>query len=247
MDTITEENDSGETAYRVNLEDLFEGPMDLLVHLIRKNEIDIYDIPIAFITERFLEYIDWMKAMNINVAADFLVMAATLAHIKSKTLLPDAKPESEDTEDPRDAIAGPLIEYIRMKAAAEALAQRNILNLNVFASPGIQGPKPPSPEDKPVDADVYEMARAWRDLVEKASPALSYEITPERISVKDRMTEILDRLEEKGSLRFSEAVIHASEKSEVVISFLAVLELARLNLVRIPESAETGDFTLYAL
>lgn len=247
MDTITEENDSGEAAYRVNLEDLFEGPMDLLVHLIRKNELDIYDIPIAFITERFLAYIDWMKAMNINVAADFLVMAATLAHIKSKTLLPDAKPESEDEEDPRDAIAGPLIEYIRMKAAAEALAQRNVLNLNVFASPGIQAPKPPSPGEKPVEADVYELARAWRDMVEKASPALSYEITPERISVKDRMTEILDRLEKNGSIRFSDAVFHASEKSDVVISFLAVLELARLDLVRIPESAETGDFTLYAL
>lgn len=247
MDTMAEENQSGEAAYRVSLEDLFEGPMDLLVHLIRKNEIDIYDIPIAFITERFLEYIDWMKAMNVNVAADFLVMAATLAHIKSKTLLPDAKPASEDEEDPRDAIAGPLIEYIRMKAAAEALAQRNILNLNVFASTGTQAPQPPLAGEKPVAADVYELARAWRDMVEKASPAIRYDITPERVSVKDRMTEILAVLEKNGSLRFSEAVFQASEKSEVVISFLAVLELARLDLVRIPESAQTGDFTLYAL
>ncbi len=247
MNTMTEENNSGEAAYRVSLEDLFEGPMDLLVHLIRKNEIDIYDIPIAFITERFLEYIDWMKAMNINVAADFLLMAATLAHIKSKTLLPDAKPEAEDEEDPRDAIAGPLIEYIRMKAATEALSQRNILNLNVFASPDTRAPQPSFTGENPVMADVYELARAWRDMVEKASSALSYDITPERVSVKDRMTEILNRLESKGSLRFSEAVFYASEKSDVVISFLAVLELARLNLVLIPENAETGDFIFHAL
>ena len=127
-----EQQDVFEQAYQVRLAHVFEGPMDLLVHLIRKNELDIYDIPIAFITERFLAYIEWMKTMNINVAADFLVMAATLAHIKSRTLLPDSQPESREDEDPRDAIAGPIIEYLRMKSAAKGLAERNILNQDVF-------------------------------------------------------------------------------------------------------------------
>ena len=243
---MTEESHPEQT-YRVKLEHLFEGPMDLLVHLIRKNELDIYDIPIAFITERFLEYIEWMKAMNINVAADFLVMASTLAHIKSKTLLPGSKPESEDEEDPRDAIAGPLIEYIRMKAAAEALAKRNILNHDVFTRSPAGKKRLSGPEETPVAAAVFDLAAAWRQLLERASPAIEYEITPERISVRDRMTEILTLLEKRSSLTFSELVSMQADKSEIVISFLAILETARLNLVEISENSSAGDFTLYAL
>lgn len=249
---MPEENGSGQ-GYQVKLEHVFEGPMDLLVHLIRKNELDIYDIPIAFITERFLEYIDWMKAMNINVAADFLVMAATLAHIKSRTLLPGSTPESDKDEDPRDAIAGPLIEYIRMKAAADLLSGRNILNTDVFSRPAPGKNSLPESGDTlsgpgAIDADVFELAINWRDLLEKASPAIQYEITPERISVRDRMTEILALLEKKGAMTFSEiASTMPKERSELVICFLAVLEIARLNLIRIPENTGNGDFTLYTL
>ena len=241
------EEHASEQAYQVKLEHVFEGPMDLLVHLIRKNELDIYDIPIAFITERFLEYIEWMKAMNINVAADFLVMAATLAHIKSKTLLPDAKPDTDEDEDPRNAIAGPLIEYIRMKAAAEMLALRNVLNEDVFSGSPAAADRAVPIAEKPVEADVFELGRTWRDLIERASPAITYEITPERISVRDRMTEILDILEEKGTMTFAELISAQTDRSELVISFLAVLEIARLHLVQISEHAGDGDFTFYAL
>ena len=243
---MTEQIDPEKT-YQVKLEHLFEGPMDLLVHLIRKNELDIYDIPISFITERFLAYIEWMKAMNINVAADFLVMAATLAHIKSRTLLPDSKPESPEEEDPRDAIAGPLIEYIRMKAAAEILARRDILDYDMFARIPIGDDRNPSSEERPVLADVFELARTWRALIDRASPSLTYEITPERVSVRDRMTEILDHLETKGTITFSELISAQTNRSDVVVSFLAVLEIARLNLVQISDNAPNGDFTLYAL
>lgn len=235
-----------EQAYQVKLAHVFEGPMDLLIHLIRKNELDIYDIPIAFITERFLEYIAWMKSMNINVAADFLVMAATLAHIKSKTLLPDAKADDEDEEDPRDAIAGPLLEYIRMKAAAEALAGRNILNEDVYSRSPAETKLSLPPEEQPVDADVIELARTWHDLVERASPALAYEITPERISVKDKMTQILNLLEQTEIITFSELASMQVDRSELVVAFLAVLEIVRMNLVRISD-VKNGAFTLHAL
>lgn len=236
-----------EQAYQVKLAHVFEGPMDLLVHLIRKNELDIYDIPIAFITDRFLAYIEWMKEMNINVAADFLVMAATLAHIKSKTLLPVSKPDADEEEDPRDAIAGPLIEYIRMKTAADMLARRSILNEDVFARSPAKADQAPMPAEKTLAADVFELARTWRDLIERSSPAFIYEIAPERISVKDRMTEIINLLEEKGTIPFSALVFSQADRDDLVISFLAVLEIARLNLVQISENTQNGDFTLYAL
>ncbi len=236
-----------EDAYQVKLAHVFEGPMDLLVHLIRKNELDIYDIPIAFITERFLAYIEWMKAMNINVAADFLVMAATLAHIKSKTLLPDPKPAEDGDEDPRDAIAGPLIEYIRMKAAADMLSRRDILDEDVFVCRPADQDRGPSSAERPVAADVFELARTWLELIERASPALTYEITPERISVRDRMTEILNLLEEKGTITFLELLSGETDRNELVVSFLAILEIARLHLVQISENKRNGDFTLYAL
>ena len=241
------EENATEQTYQVKLAHVFEGPMDLLLHLIRKNELDIYDIPIAFITERFLEYIEWMKAMNINVAADFLVMAATLAHIKSKTLLPDSKPDPDEAEDPRDAIAGPLIEYIRMKAAAEALAGRNILGEDVFARSPAEADQARPSADVPVEGDVFELARTWRSIIERATPALSYEITPERISVKDRMTEILNLLAEKETVAFTALVSPGENRSEVVVSFLAVLEIARLNLAEISGPSGNGDFTIKAL
>jgi segregation and condensation protein A len=244
--SIMPEESVAEQAYQVKLAHVFEGPMDLLIHLIRKNELDIYDIPIAFITERFLEYIEWMKAMNINVAADFLVMAATLAHIKSKTLLPDSKPDDAGDEDPRDAIAGPLIEYIRMKAAADALARRNILNEDVYSRSAAEKDRARSQADQPIEADIIGLARTWRDLVERASPALTYEITPERISVRDKMTQILNLLEDKDAMTFSELASMQADRSELVIAFLAVLEIARMNLVQISDAAN-GNFIIHAL
>ncbi len=241
------EENAPEQAYQVKLAHVFEGPMDLLLHLIRKNELDIYDIPIAFITERFLEYIEWMKAMNINVAADFLVMAATLAHIKSKTLLPDSKPDSDDTEDPREAIAGPLKQYIRIKAAAEAMANRNIAGEDIFARTPAKADRFQPAAEAPVEADIFELARTWRNLIERTTPALAYEITPERISVKDRMTEIVNLLAEKDTMTFAELTGKQTDRSDLVVTFLAILEIARLHLAEISGYSQNGDFTLRAL
>ena len=117
--------------YKVRLEDIFEGPMELLVHLIKKHEVDIYDIPIALITKQYLEYLEWMKAMNIDMAGDFLVMASTLAQIKSRMLIPAHENENDD-EDPRLELVRPLEEYLRMKSAAERLSERDLLGEDTF-------------------------------------------------------------------------------------------------------------------
>ena len=115
-----------EEIYKVQLEDIFEGPMDLLVHLIKKNELDIYDIPIAMVTEQYLQYLEWLKIMNIDYAGDFIVMASTLTQIKSRMLLP-ASADEEDEDDPRHEIIKPLLEYLQMKSAAEQLSERHLL------------------------------------------------------------------------------------------------------------------------
>lgn len=234
-------------AYQVKLEHIFEGPMDLLVHLIKKNELDIYDIPIAFITEQFLAYIEWMKAMNIDVAADFLVMAASLAQIKSRMLLPQAQPDAEEEDDPRSAITGPLVEYIRIKSAAAQLAERLVLNDDVFVRTPDKTDYATPPEEIPVAADLFELARTYQELIDRASPKIDIRITPDRISVKDRMTEVIDILEEKGTVTFSELMARDTDRSGIVVTFLAVLEIARLHLVRISQNETTGSIRLYAM
>ncbi len=123
-----------QTPYEIKLDKVFEGPMALLVHLIKKNEVDIYDIPIAVITQQYLEYLEWIKLMNIDFAGDFLVMASTLTQIKSRMLLPTHGIE-EDEEDPRLALTKPLQEYLEMQSVAEQLANRNLLGEHTFVRP----------------------------------------------------------------------------------------------------------------
>ncbi len=233
-------------AYQVKLENVFEGPMDLLVHLIKKNEVDIYDIPIALITDQFLAYIQWMQDMEIDVAADFLVMASTLAQLKSRMLLPDTGPASEEGEDPRDAITGPLVEYMRMKSAAENLADRCILNQHVFTRQCDTSDFTSADGETPVEADLYEILRLYQDLMERLSPEPGFEITPEKISVKEKMTEIIELLEKHKSASFQDLAARCSDRSEIIAAFLAILEVVRLNLAGISQAQDSGGLRLYS-
>lgn len=231
--------------YRVRLENIFEGPMDLLVHLIRKNEVDIYDIPIAMITEQFLSYIQWMQDMEIDVAADFLVMASTLAQIKSRMLLPDADPDDEDDEDPRHAITGPLVEYMRMKSAAEQLAARPLLNEHVFTRPPAEPASGRGEKEIPVAADLYELIYLYQGLMDRMSPEPGIAITPEKISVREKMTTILELLEQKKEVTFQELVGRCADKSEVIAAFLAILEIVRLHLAEVSHAENSSSLRLF--
>ncbi len=233
-------------AYQVKLEHIFEGPMDLLVHLIKKHEVDIYDIPIALITDQFLEYIKWMQDMEIDVAADFLVMASTLAQIKSRVLLPDTGSDSEEDEDPRDAIAGPLAEYIRMKSAAEQLAAKSILNEHVFIRQCDQQQQDSAGAETPVEADLYELIGLYQQLMEQMAPDPDFEITPEKISVKEKMNEIIDLLEKKKNISFRDLAAECSDRDEIIAAFLAVLEIVRLNLAGISHTENSSGLLLYS-
>ena len=176
-----------EEIYRVHIENIFEGPMDLLVHLIKKHEMDIYDIPIALITEQYLKYLEWLKSVNIDIAGDFILMASTLTKIKSKMLLP-VDEEDDDDEDPRLEIVKPLEEYLRMRSAADDLAARNLLGEDTFV-------RNPNREDFADDQDgeiikvgLFELIDAFQKILEKISTQRGVDIfTADTISVRDRI------------------------------------------------------------
>lgn len=220
--------------------------MDLLVHLIKKNEVDIYDIPISLITEQFLAYLEWMQSLSIEVAGDFLVMAATLVQIKSRMLLPDPAAEgSEDEDDPRMAIAGPLLEYLKMKSIAEQLGRRSVLDADVFARPADQNLFPVDPGDVAVKADLFELIQAFQGLMERSAGHNCIQITPERVSIKERMTEIIAVIEKKGTLSFRELLGGRPEKIDIVVTFLAMLEMVRLNLIHVIQGDNIGELRLF--
>jgi len=233
--------------YEIKLDSIFEGPMDLLVHLIKKHEVDIYDIPIALITDQFLAYLEWMESLNIEVASDFLVMAATLAYIKSRMLLPKRanEPEDEDEEDLRLEIASQLIEYLQMKDVALQLSQRSILDEDVFTRSPDKSSFVIDPEEEVVKADLFDLITAYHKLLDKTSGKGGMRIIPERVSVKDRMTEIIDIMENKGTVTFLELLSRQPERIDIVVTFLAVLEIIKLKLVRIVENGPGNGLRLF--
>ena len=233
--------------YEIKLDNIFEGPMDLLVHLIKKHEVDIYDIPISLITDQFLAYLEWMKSLNIEIASDFLVMAATLAHIKSRMLLPKrtSDPEDADEEDLRLEIAGQLLEYLQMKGVAEELAERPILGEDVFTRHPDKSSFMIDPEEEVVKTDLFDLISSYHKLLDKTSGKAGIRIISERVSVKDRMTEIIDIIEGKGTITFLELIPKKPERIDIVITFLAVLEIVKLKLVRIVQNGQKSGLRLF--
>ena len=234
-----------EKIYKVQLDGVFEGPMDLLVYLIKKNEVDIYDIPIALITDQYLKYIEWMKSMNINFAGDFLVMAATLTHIKSKTLLPVQ--EDEEFDDPRMELVKPLQEYLQMKSAAEHLSERSILGEDIFNRNINKEDYSEPGEDDIVNVCLFELIDAFKKILENISPDQRLELTADRVSVKDKIAQLIDLLEKKGSLTFGELFSSDADKGDIILTLLAILEMVKLSLVRIVQYVRTGIIRIFYL
>lgn len=229
--------------YKVKLENVFEGPMDLLIHLIKKNEVDIYDIPIGLITRQYLAYLEWIKLLNIDTVGDFLLMASTLTHIKSRMLLPLHDGENED-EDPRMEIVRPLTEYLQIKSAAEELAKRNLLGDNIFARrPNI---KHFTEEDQEViQVSLFELIDAFQKILQKVSKEHTVDLVADQVSVKDRMNAIIEVLEDRGTISFAELFEQAPEKSFFIATFLALLELMKINLIRVVQHTQSGVIRLF--
>ena len=228
------------TSYKVNLPE-FEGPLDLLLYLIRKNDLDVYDIPISFITGEYLKTIDAMKELNIDLAGEFLAMAAELMLIKSRMLLPST--DTEEGQDPREELARRLLEYQRFKMAASELNGRWFLGRDVFKR---QILKKEMEEDKevPLQGEVYQLMNAFSDILRRIPKKLYHEVTADRISITDRIYQILSLLKEKEAISLSDLLPDPLTRFDVVITFIALLEMARLKMVRVYQEDRFGSLYL---
>jgi len=226
--------------YQVKL-DIFEGPLDLLLHLIRKNEVDIYDIPIALVTEQYLGTLDLMKSLNLDVAGEFLLMAATLAQIKSRMLLPPSEEDEAEEDDPRADLVRQLLEYERFKEAAGELEARPQLYREVFPRLAeVADTKLPPGEEPLAEVSVFELMDAFRRVWERAPRESFHEITPEKITLREKIHELLELLESVDSVTFEELLEPAGSRQALVMTFLAILELTRLRIVRIYQVVRYG-------
>jgi len=230
--------------YQVKLDDVFEGPMDLLVYLIRKNEVDIYDIPIAMITDQYIQYVEWMKSLNIDFAGDFLVMASTLANIKSKMLLPIHYDE-ENAEDPRLELTRPLLEYLQMKSAAEQLTARDMLGEKIFVRNISKKDYLINYETDSMQIGLFELVDAFQKILGNLSAADYLDINIDTMSVKDKISQLADILEKRNSIAFDELFAEGVNLNEIIATFLAILEMARHNIIRIIQHSQNGVIRLF--
>ena len=253
--------EAGKNAYNVRLPDGgFEGPLDLLLFLCQKHELDILDIPISFVTERYLAYIEVMTLMNLDLAADYLVMAATLAHIKSKMLLPAPPPGQEDDalseeeEDPREALIKRLLEYQKYKKAGEDLQARGVAGRDIFTrgapiDEALATGLPPLAE-----VPLFRLLAAFQDVLGRSKVRIAHDVVADRISISDRIHELTEMLKVRRVLAFAELFTLdlagaksageaggvATSRSELVITFLALLEMTRLRMTRLTQSDPQG-------
>jgi len=225
---------------------IFEGPLDLLLHLIKKNEVSITDIPIASITEQYLATLELMETLSLDVAGEFLVMAATLIHIKSRMLLPAGADETEEDEgnDPRDELVRRLLEYQRFKDAADQLEQREVLSRDVFVRSATPVEEAAVPTFR--ELSVFELLNALRRVIDRLPKDVFHQVELEKITVREKMTLLLDKLRAQTRVFFEELFNEAKTRMDVVVTFLAMLELVKVRAVRIFQEELTGPIIIEA-
>lgn len=223
-----------DSSYTIRLNG-FEGPLDLLLHLIRKNEIDIFNIPIALITEQYMEYLRIMKTLNLDIAGEYLLMASTLLHIKSRMLLPRREEEEKgQEEDPRAELVQRLLEYQKYKAAAEELTLRPMLYRDVFIRLIPPDTENEEEQEERIEVTLFDLLEAFRQMMKRAKEEPTHEIALERITVEERIQEILSLLkEEKKSIAFHLLFPEGASKRMIIVTFLAILELVKMKWIRI--------------
>jgi len=230
-------------AYEIKL-DIFEGPLDLLLYLIRKNEVDIYDIPIARITRQYMKYIDAMKSLNLDLAGEYLVLAATLTHIKSRMLLPVSEEDEEEEDvDPREELVKQLLEYKAFKEAALGLERMNILGRDVFRRDHT-GDTIEHDEQPLREIGIFELVEAFRRIQLDTGQKDLMEIDVEKISLSDRINDIVDELEKRGELTFTDLLKDADNRRSLIYTFLAILELMKLRIIRAYQAVPYGTIRI---
>jgi segregation and condensation protein A len=220
--------------------------LDLLLHLIKKNEVSITDIPIATITEQYLATLEVMQTFNLDVAGEFLVMAATLIHIKSRMLLPMADDEDDEEEgtDPRQELVRRLLEYQRFKDAADQLERRELLTRDVFVRSVAPAEEIPAPGFREVS--VFELLTALKRVLDRLPKDVVHEVMLEKITMREKMTILLDQLRTQGKILFESLFAEVTTRMEVVVTFLAMLELVKVRAIRIFQEEATGPIQIEA-
>lgn len=236
-----------EDAPRIQLP-LFEGPLDLLLYVIRREQIDIYDIPIAPITRQYMEYIEVMKELNLDVAGEFMVMAATLIHIKSKMLVPVDPTEAstdEETEDPREALVQRLLEFQRYKEAAGFLHQKGQIRAATFPRPEGALPVLDEQGEEMLEAGLFDLIAAFKEVLERRKTLLAHEVPAQGKSIEERIGELLELIREGNAVDFLDLFKDLQTKAEMIVTFLALLELIRLKRIKVYQRGLFGPIRVF--
>ncbi len=245
----TAETGDLESKYHVRLP-VFDGPLELLLHLIRSNEVEIYDIPIAEITKQYLEILELMEELNLNLAGDFLVVAASLIHIKSKMLLPpphEDGTEEEDSEDPRKELVARLLEYERYKEAAQQLHQQEEIRNATWPRTSPEstlleqtGANDKQVQDDVIEVDLFELLSAFRGVLERIRQRADIIVEREVISIEEMIQRLEERLKYGSQYTFVDLFDEAHDRQTVIVTFLAVLELVRVRKIKIYQKQTFG-------
>jgi segregation and condensation protein A len=230
-------------SYKIKLQ-LFEGPLDLLLYLVKKDHVNIYDIPIAQVTQQYMEYIELMKILDLNIAGEFLVMAATLIQIKSKMLLPVPEVEQpQEEDDPRSELIKQLLEYERFKQIAQELRQKETNQQEIFKRPRLlerdipEGP----PTAQYFESSIFDLISAFSRALQDTSKDLFYSVIKDEFTVEEKIHNILHDLLLRPSIGLSELFAQAHQKVEIIVTFLAVLELVRMKEIICRQSEAFGS------
>lgn len=233
--------------YSIKL-DIFEGPLDLLLYLIKKNEIDIYNIPIALITEQYLGYLKMIKELNLDLAGEYLVMASTLIHIKSRLLLPAPEEPEEDEEDPRAELVRQLLEHKKFKDIAENLAGRPLLERDVFIRTAVLSEaieKPNTDEEELIEASVFDLIEAFHRMISQMDKKVLMEIDLEKLSLTDIINDVMDQLSVTRSITFDDLLKEKRDRRRIIYTFLAILELIKLRMIKAYQTSMFGVIRIF--
>jgi segregation and condensation protein A len=232
-------------SYKIKLE-IFEGPLDLLLYLVKKDHLNIYDIPISEVTEQYVRYLELMQLLDLNIAGEFLVMAATLMQIKSKMLLPleESQDTQEEEEDPRAELVKRLLEYEKFKEIAEDLRQRESNQKEIFKRPRSQGEEISTGSEIYFEASLFDLIAAFSYALKDVPKELFYEVIKDEFTVEEKVHQILHSLLNLPCLRLSELFNQAKKKMEIIVTFLAILELIRLKEIIARQKGLFGEIEI---
>jgi segregation and condensation protein A len=243
---LQQKKDENDFPFAVSVSDVYEGPLDLLLDLIRKQDIDIYDIPIAKITSQYLTYVEKLRELDVNIAADFIYMAAVLIHIKSKMLLPrDPAARSEEQEDPRTELVNRLIEHEKFKSAAQMLMQKQQIEDAVWSNPAIKEFMDDEGTEPEIAADVIDLVKTFRQILDRARARPMIQVDEETVTVGQMIDYLRRRLSlEDKPVRLKQLLRNIDSRPTLVCMFLALLELVRLQAIQLRQERSFGEILL---